>query len=429
MHTSLARRLGVLVPMLLLCVSIFAQTRDLTPTPPKLIGSFLHYPSINTDFPGYGFIPDFFSWNVRFTTSARNDGTVNETNVNGLVKMFGINGNLINQLPTGSVQGNLPPGAISHLGTTAPFSLQNKGVYDFEISVLSDSVGQGQWLAKADTVRIVVTDSTYSADFGGRTNEIGSGLIGTDGFGVASFFHLDESLEVGSIEVGLGPNTYVGGVLQASLYDTTGGFNFFTGFANPPVTTVQHVITPLDSMRGYAKFSMATNNELPVMDTLVSRGYYAVVLAETNSGATPVQFINDTTVIQPVWTSLFFDTNSSPRWYLAYASSAMVNAFQIRLNVAPYVPDSATSVHEVEYSDLQISPNPASEYVNIPLIKGARHQRVRIINTFGKLLYEREFADAEGEARIHLNQIPSGVYILTLESSEGELKRSKLIIE
>lgn len=430
MFTSLVQRLGTVLLIVFSSTLALSQTRELTPVAPKLIGSFLHYPSINTDFPAYGFVPSFFSWDVRFTTSARNDGSVNETNVNGVVKKYSVNGNLLNQLPTSSIQGTLPPGpGLAHLGTTSPFFLGQNGIYDFEISVLSDSVGQGRWAAKKDTIRMVVSDSTYATDFGGFNNEVGSGLIGVDGFGVASFFHLDHSLDVGSIEVGLGPNTSSGGVLAVSIYDTVGGFSFINGFSNPPVTTVQHVISPTDVQRGFAKFSMLSNGTAPVMDSSVSRGYYVYVRAETNSGATPIQFINDTTVYQPSMASLFYSTASGAnRWYFGFAGTAMVNAFQIRINVSAHIPDSATSISEQTFADLKIAPNPASDFVTVPLDDASQKHTIRIVNKFGQLVYQHEFETTE-QVRISVEDLPSGVYIISTESEGGKFTRAKLIIE
>ena len=88
-----------------------------------------------------------------------------------------------------------------------------------------------------------------------------------------------------------------------------------------------------------------------------------------------------------------------------------------------------TNTNEVDLeSDFIISPNPSQDIVTITsdaLI--GKDVTIRLSQLTGELISNVSYGNFIGEAKVDVNQLASGTYVITLTSEEGQ--RSKLVFK
>jgi hypothetical protein len=77
---------------------------------------------------------------------------------------------------------------------------------------------------------------------------------------------------------------------------------------------------------------------------------------------------------------------------------------------------------------INISPNPASQFINIPLVQG-QTSVLKVYNLEGRLLTQENIAaSSQAFYQYPTTTLNTGMYILQLEQ-EGKIKRSKFVIQ
>lgn len=88
--------------------------------------------------------------------------------------------------------------------------------------------------------------------------------------------------------------------------------------------------------------------------------------------------------------------------------------------------NSTAGITENAKGDITVYPNPARNFVNISA-NGIANGFVHIYSTTGKVVAQK--AIANGTSKVNVNNLDNGVYIYTIQNSQGEiLKTSKLVI-
>lgn len=78
-----------------------------------------------------------------------------------------------------------------------------------------------------------------------------------------------------------------------------------------------------------------------------------------------------------------------------------------------------STLPEPQHPVVRISPNPATDHVQVRWMGGPRPQRVRLWSAAGQLALEQPWPDAEGDLRLNTTHLPAGIYTLELMTSMG----------
>ncbi len=82
-----------------------------------------------------------------------------------------------------------------------------------------------------------------------------------------------------------------------------------------------------------------------------------------------------------------------------------------------------SSIDKTSTKKLNVYPNPSSEIINfIEAMDG----RVEVYNNISQLVYIK---DIQGESAINLSSLPAGIYFMKLNSTDGNIYQSKIIIQ
>lgn len=76
---------------------------------------------------------------------------------------------------------------------------------------------------------------------------------------------------------------------------------------------------------------------------------------------------------------------------------------------------SPTGISSVEKNNLEIYPNPTSDFIRVKL-NDSNLNRIKIIDITGKVVFETKSIPHASEVEIPVNHLPSGVYVLRLEN-------------
>lgn len=414
---------------LLLSLSSMAQGQlDIILT--KSIGGYFVYPSVNTDYAAFGYYPLFLNPGYQFTFNGINNTNAFEQNVTGNVSIYDPSNSLVINMPNGSTHPNLPPGGITHVGSTLPWLPTTTGRYKAVMELTSNNYGPGGLTPDRDSVYFYVTDSVYSCDFNRFTNVLGATELGIDQYKIANCFHTPVTMLATSAQVMLGPNTHVGGNLVLSLVDTNG--YSLSGFPSTPVSQTSYEITAADTARGFAQIKLPGTYGGAVMDTSKSMAYYLIVQAITSNGTKPIEFLNDTTVLQPRLTSLFSLASQPNNWYFGFNNTIDVNAFGIRLHVHPFtIPPPPPPTAISEYSGLiplSVYPNPARGKINVDLRAWRSSGTIEVLNTNGVMILNRHVEGQQIES-IQVEGLAAGMYIIRYRTETSVSSAERIIVK
>jgi hypothetical protein len=85
-----------------------------------------------------------------------------------------------------------------------------------------------------------------------------------------------------------------------------------------------------------------------------------------------------------------------------------------------------SSVKETDYDAITISPNPASDFIQINT-PNITLQTVQLTDLSGKVIKQIEGINSKGNYTLHLNDVSKGIYLLRAETSEG-VKVEKVVL-
>lgn len=125
---------------------------------------------------------------------------------------------------------------------------------------------------------------------------------------------------------------------------------------------------------------------------------------------------------QNLTTPLFLD-----QLYTGWTGSTLVT----RLQMEGYVPSTGVNTFEVlEEAKLSLSPNPATDFVNVEFAFETQTSdvRLRLLNIEGRLLQSVELDNLLNDTyRLDVNDLPNGTYILSVATPEGMSARKVII--
>jgi hypothetical protein len=105
------------------------------------------------------------------------------------------------------------------------------------------------------------------------------------------------------------------------------------------------------------------------------------------------------------------------------------NVFQSKIVDATVEPDVVTGNEPAFSTQVKIYPNPAQGVVNIDLPgKAAQDLPISLIDGFGRTVYHQAFQRGDTRKTISTSALPDGVYIVQIQSVQGEVMHRKLVV-
>lgn len=372
----------------------------------------------------YGYISLKQSRAVSFDANILNFGSETQTNVKLIVQVWDDNDNLMFSDATSGVC--LMPGdtlTYNHLSTQTWRPI-TQGVYKVVYLGESDSV-DGKSLPVVEREYFVrVTDSVMSLDFGNFDNSVGTDQVGHDASAIASRFDLFEDERLFGVRVGISPRTVPGGIIEVTVYDST-GFNFVSGFPTQSLAFAQYTVTADDVDNEWVYLDVSNGKSNPVyLETGKTHSYYVVVTMFSNNGRYPIFIKNDETFPQPTRASLMYFTHFFPRWYTGFAGNLEINAPHIRMITCPALHAAACmsiGVQEVTLSDkLEVYPNPANDRVYLEIGDLNGDLNLSITDVRGRTMITQEERVSSGAiVPVSLEHFTPGVYLLTVTKEDA----------
>lgn len=261
---------------------------------------------------------------ITFDVNAVNFGWGALNNVKLLVHIFDSNNLLVSTYQSTPGVAILPGDTANYnqLNTYAtPWNPSVPDTYKIVYSLTSDSAQT----IYADTVKIRVSPSQMSNDFGGYHNQMGTSSLGNNGSAMASRIDFVQTTLVESVWIGLGGLTIPGGTVQVRVLDSAGYTPGF-GFSGASIKLISGfvTITAAHVAAGYVIVPFATPLAVPAY-----QGYYFAVYMNSNNGANRISIKNDQTFPQPAMSKLMYSATDAA-WYTGYANSLSFNAPWIR---------------------------------------------------------------------------------------------------
>lgn len=376
----------------------------------------------------HGQIPYWLFPSYTFELEVVNTGSTYETNVQGVARIFDDQGTLVYTLNTNNSIDTLLKGERGYLGVTTSYTFSGTPMdYNVEFAAFSDDISIGSIASKKDSISIQITDSVFANDFNTYSGEFGTFDLQSDTapFSVANLMSAGTDFDLHWIRVYLGESTDTGGYLDAYIIDST-GFDIFSGFPSQAVAYAQKQITAADVARGYVTIptpNSSSGTSYSYIDPQVSDGFYVVVTAYDYNGLRPITVRNDTTIIQPSWSSVF---HFSQRWFtgirLGNIALNTTNSFHIRLGAQPHV----GSIFEQSTYSIDLYPNPAEDYVHFDNLESMTITQISIIDIDGRVI--ESFSSNEfTNSSIPVSQLSPGRYFVQFHTADKELLSGSFI--
>jgi hypothetical protein len=377
--------------------------------------------------------------NIYFNANILNFGQQLQRRVRIEVDVLGPNGNVVFSATSNDTL-LLPGDTVSRftLSTNQPFSPcgYSTGTYRFVFKGLSDSilVVPGAWMP-TDTFEFNIRDSAWGPNFGtGVSNLIGTNNnFGLDAVAFAAKF--EASSIGGTIAQNCAGGTWAwisrtqsrpGAVINVYLYDAM-GFDFITGFPTNPLVSFSHTLTAADTANGFIYFPLRTINNTPLF--MGTGDYYLVYELFSNNGANPVFLGNDATFEQPDSSSVFYFTRpgETPRWYTGFENSRIFSSPIMHLDA--YCALSLDEITDLE--EVTFYPNPTSDKMFLEFKTHIYTQgEMKLVNLNGQtVLQQRIEATAGNRTTLNLQGLPAGLYLLQLQSREGQSRMLRVVVQ
>lgn len=110
-------------------------------------------------------------------------------------------------------------------------------------------------------------------------------------------------------------------------------------------------------------------------------------------------------------------------------SSALIGQHTLDF-VIPPCPYVGISDTQQPVPGISVAPNPASTNLTIRFenIEGLQHSRVKLFNTWGRLVFDRNFSTHSRNIILDVSYFPSGIYILQI-MADTMLFNEKIVIK
>ena len=105
------------------------------------------------------------------------------------------------------------------------------------------------------------------------------------------------------------------------------------------------------------------------------------------------------------------------------ATDAIVEAGIDAFSIYDSADDGLTALEETRLEMLSVSPNPFEDSFQIDLQAGQEISRIRMYDVLGSMVFETEKANTQ----IAVPTLPSGLYLVEMETKDGDLLKSKIL--
>ncbi len=270
----------------------------------------------------------------------------------------------------------------------------------------------------------VISENEYQIDGLYETFDyMGTGWPGgdaqSDGMRFANYFDIKESATLTSARIGLYTNAFETSL--GNFQTTSGGEVIFylcdtTGLLDPAVTTLDMdfggVIWESDfiMVEDYMVSDGFISIDIPDIP-LDPNAYLLVVELYSNGLENDIIILDDTSVIQPWFASMYWSTEDMT-WY----SNGNAMALHMGINGHSYV-----NINENEIlNNFDIFPNPTSSFINISnneLLN--KETNISIYNILGENIMNLNMDKFESFKTINIENLPNGNYIIKIDDGEN----------
>lgn len=362
---------------------------------------------------------------IAFDSNIENFGSATQNNVQLEVQIWNSSNNLVQSLssPTTSVTS----GGVADYNTinTAAWTPTAEDTYTIVYLAKSDSVNGVDADYATDTFQIYVTDSLMSLDFNRFDNRLGTDEIGDDGSALTTRLDLVNDERLFGVDIWLSAATVAGGVIEVTVYDTT-GFTITGGFTSTPLAYNQHTVTAQDVSNRVIQMSLTDASGNPIyLSTQNTGAYQIVVTMYSNAGANPVEIRNDQTFPQSATASyMYYTAQGTPQWYSGFENSLDLNALHIRaITCAASTAASCMTIGVEEISldsQLDVYPNPVNDVVFVDFGDVSGQVELSLMDLSGRAIWTRGAeATRGGSLPIEMGELTPGVYFLNVQNGEA----------
>ncbi|HAB32336.1 MAG TPA: hypothetical protein DCE13_07310 [Cryomorphaceae bacterium] len=367
---------------------------------------------------------------VTFDCNAINSGTNTQTNVKLQMKIY--NGGSLVQTVNSSTVSSLAAGDTANYNDLNTYSTAwtptANGSYEVVYGLLSDSVS-----VYSDTTMLYVNDSLMSMDFNSWDNSIGASTNATqwgDGAQMCNRHDLVDDEMLFGAKVYLSSLTMSGAILELAVYDSSAFLGNSGGWdANKLVAYGQQVISAADTALGFVRFDFTDPTTGRGVDLEVAKGaYFYNLTMYDNQAANYLAIRNDQTWAKTAGSGYMY-LAALGSWYSGYSNSKSFNNLWIRGIHCPASSAAACmgiGMDEQAMEQIVMSPNPASEFVNLNFGLAMGDYHVAIVDFTGKVM-KNEVVRADANVSIFIGDLTSGMYMVRVQKGD-DVKTMKLSV-
>ena len=367
---------------------------------------------------------------VTFDCNAINSGTNTQTNVKLQMKIY--NGGSLVQTVNSSTVSSLAAGDTANYNDLNTYSTAwtptANGSYEVVYGLLSDSVS-----VYSDTTMLYVNDSLMSMDFNSWYNSIGASTNATqwgDGAQMCNRHDLVDDEMLFGAKVYLSSLTMSGAILELAVYDSSAFLGNSGGWdANKLVAYGQQVISAADTALGFVRFDFTDPTTGRGVDLEVAKGaYFYNLTMYDNQAANYLAIRNDQTWAKTAGSGYMY-LAALGSWYSGYSNSKSFNNLWIRGIHCPASSAAACmgiGMDEQAMEQIVMSPNPASEFVNLNFGLAMGDYHVAIVDFTGKVM-KNEVVRADANVSIFIGDLTSGMYMVRVQKGD-DVKTMKLSV-
>ncbi|MEJ6499640.1 MAG: T9SS type A sorting domain-containing protein [Cryomorphaceae bacterium] len=367
---------------------------------------------------------------VTFDCNAINSGTNTQTNVKLQMKIY--NGGSLVQTVNSSTVSSLAAGDTANYNDLNTYSTAwtptANGSYEVVYGLLSDSVS-----VYSDTTMLYVNDSLLSMDFNSWDNSIGASTNATqwgDGAQMCNRHDLVDDEMLFGAKVYLSSLTMSGAILELAVYDSSAFLGNSGGWdANKLVAYGQQVISAADTALGFVRFDFTDPTTGRGVDLEVAKGaYFYNLTMYDNQAANYLAIRNDQTWAKTAGSGYMY-LAAVGSWYSGFTGSKSFNNLWVRGIHCPAASAAACmgiGMDEQAMEQIVMSPNPASEFVNLNFGLAMGDYHVAIVDFTGKVM-KNEVVRADANVSIFIGDLTSGMYMVRVQKGD-DVKTMKLSV-
>ena len=367
---------------------------------------------------------------VSFDCNAFNSGMNAQTNVKLQMKLY--DGSTLVQTINSATIPSLPAGDTANYNFLNTYSTawtpSVNGAYSVVYGLLSDSVS-----VYSDTTTMYVNDSLMSMDFNSWNNSIGASTNTTqwgDGSQMCNRHDLVDDEMLFGAKVFLSSLTRSGAILELSVYDSSAFLGNNGGWdANKLVAYGQKVISTSDTAQGFVRFDFTDPNTGRGVDLELSKGaYFYNLTMYNNQGANYLAIRNDQTWPKTAGSGYMY-LAALGSWYSGYSGSKSFNNLWIRGIHCPASSAAACmgiGVDEEALNQIVLSPNPASDFINLDFGMVVGDYNVSVVDLTGKVM-KSEIVRADANVSMFIGDLNAGMYMVRIQKGD-DVKTMKLSV-